>query len=101
MSKIIEAVRRLLEAEPTVAIGMVAAALALLASFGVQLDNAQANAIKDFVANALIFVGAVLGIRQSVYAPDTHAQEVSAAFQAGQVDAEAGVRDSFMGPAIG
>lgn len=71
--------RRLLESEPTLTISVVAAALALLVTFGVHISDAQIDAITKFVATLLTFLGAVAGIRQSVYAPDTHSQEVAKA----------------------
>ncbi len=69
-----EFIRRLLESEPTVVIGLVGAVLALAVTFGVQISDAQMNAIKDVVTNLMIFAGVLLGIRQSVYAPDTAAR---------------------------
>ena len=71
-----EFIRRILESEPAVAIGLTAAVLGLLVSFGVQISDQQINAIKDVIANLLIFAGALAGIRQSVVAPDTHAAAV-------------------------
>ena len=64
-------VQRLLAAEPTVVISVIAAALALAVTFGVHIDNSQIDAIKTFLADLLAFAGAVAGIRQSVYSPKT------------------------------
>lgn len=83
MDKLIEIGRRLLESEPAVVIGLVAAALGLAASFGITIQDAQAEAIKDFVAQALIFVAMLAGIRRSVFSPATHEAEVAAAYDSG------------------
>lgn len=64
-------IRRLLDREAAVVISFIAAALALAATFGVQVDDAQIEAIKDFVANLAAFVGVAIGVRQSVYSQNS------------------------------
>jgi len=63
--------RRLLDAEPAVVIATVTSVLALAVNFGLPLTGVQADSIVQAVANILLLLGAVLGIRESVYAPDT------------------------------
>ncbi len=70
-------IQRLLESEPALLINAVAALLVLAAAFGIHTDDAQIDALKTFIGNALILIAALAGTRQSVYAPDTHAEEVA------------------------
>lgn len=58
--------RRLLASEPAVTLSLVGAVLALAVSFGLHIDNAQIDAIKNVVGDLLIFAATVAGIRQSV-----------------------------------
>lgn len=70
-------IRALLLAEPAISISLIGAVLGLLIAFGVHIDNGQVDAIKNLVGEVIVFAGTVLGVRQSVYAPDTHAAEMA------------------------
>lgn len=63
--------RRFMETEPALLVGTVSALLALLVNFGLPLTGVQVDSILQFITNALLFMGAVAGVRQSVYAPVT------------------------------
>lgn len=75
-------IRRLLQTEPAVTIGLVAAGLTLLSVFGVHFGDGQVDAIKNFVTAALLFGGAIFGIRQSVYSPKSVTEIIDAEHEA-------------------
>jgi hypothetical protein len=78
--------RRLLEAEPTVVIGTLTSLLALAVNFGLPITGVQVDSIVQLVSNLLLLGGAVLAIRQSVYAPDTTQAIANRAAETGNTD---------------
>jgi len=85
--------RRLLETEPAVLIGVVTSALALAVNFGLPITGVQVDAIVQFVTNLLLMGGAIFAVRQSVFAPATVekiVEEVSPAGPDVNYDAEDG-----------
>jgi hypothetical protein len=57
--------------EPSVTLALVGAIIALAVQFGVSLQDSQVEAIKDFAAALLAFVGTGFAIRSQVTSPAT------------------------------
>lgn len=82
-----EFIRRILAAEPVVFINLVAAVAAVLAVVGIQIPDATLNQIKDVIVAGFAFLTVIFGARQSVFSPNTHLEELTAAYEAGARDA--------------
>lgn len=75
-------IKRLLESEAAVTISLVAAALSLAVSFGVDLSDKQTDAILSATTNLFAFLVAGYGIRRQVYSQKSVAVIVAEAVAA-------------------
>lgn len=80
-----ETIRRILATDPLLFRNAITSAVLLLASFGLQIGDADVNGAIDAVLNLVALGNIALGFldRSRVFSPATHEEEVAEAFAAG------------------
>lgn len=87
MDRIRNLIGRLLSLEPALVISTVTGLLLILTNLGLPVAGVDVPMVVETVFNILAIVAGILGIRQSVYSPATHTDEVSDAFRTGYMAA--------------
>lgn len=78
-------IRRILATDPILFRNAITSVALLLASFGLQIGDADVNAAVDAVLNLIALGNIALAFldRSRVYSPETHEQDVARAFNEG------------------
>lgn len=87
MNTIINLIQRLMAVEPALVISTVSGLLLIAANLGLPVAGIDVPMVVTTVFNLLAIVATVLGVRQSVYSPATHTDEMGDAFRSGYMTA--------------